>query len=116
LAGVGRVLLGRLRIYDLPCRYGGDELLVIVPGANAAEAQVLAEALRVQIALAPLNDGLRDLPGITASLGVASYPEHGLTTEALKRRADAALYASKSTGRNCVSVAPVSAESQHSLE
>ena len=105
LAGVGRVLLGRLRVYDTPCRYGGDELLVIVPGANAAEAKVLAEALRVQIALAPLNDGVRNLPGVTASLGVASYPEHGETTEALKRSADAALYGAKSAGRNCVSVA-----------
>lgn len=106
LAGVAGVIRARLRKYDAPCRYGGDELLVIVPGASAVEAQVLAEALRLQIEQASFNDGVCALPGVTASLGVASYPEHGTTPESLKRRADAALYVAKAAGRNRVSVSP----------
>lgn len=105
LAGVGGLLRARLRTYDSPCRYGGDELLVVAPGASAADAKVLAEALRVQIALTRFSDGLRELPRLTASLGVAAYPEHGNTTEKLMRSADAALYAAKAAGRNCVTVA-----------
>lgn len=105
LAGVGAVLRARLRIYDVPCRYGGDELLVVAPGAGTSDAKILAEALRVQIAATRFSDGLRELPGLTASLGVATYPEHGNTAEALKRSADAALYAAKAAGRNCVTIA-----------
>jgi diguanylate cyclase (GGDEF)-like protein len=105
LAGVAGVLRARLRKYDAPCRYGGDELLVIVPGAGTAEAQALAEALRLQIEQACFSDEAGALPGVTASLGIASYPEHGTTPEALKRRADTALYAAKAAGRNCVSIA-----------
>ena len=105
LAGVAGVLRARLRSYDSPCRYGGDELLVVVPGAGAAEAKIVAESLRVQISLTRFNDGLRELPPLTASLGVATYPEHGQTAEELKRSADAALYAAKAAGRNRVGVA-----------
>jgi diguanylate cyclase (GGDEF)-like protein len=104
LSGVADVLRSRLRIYDVPCRYGGDELVVIAPGAGAAEAEVIAEALRLQIAETPFSDGARELPCVTASFGIAVYPGHGKTTEDLLRAADGALYAAKAAGRNRVSV------------
>lgn len=105
LSGVADALRARLRIYDVPCRYGGDELAVIAPGAGAAEAEVIAEALRVQIAETSFSDGGRVLPGVTASFGIAVYPTHGRTTEDLLRSADGALYAAKAAGRNCVRTA-----------
>ncbi|HVY25394.1 MAG TPA: diguanylate cyclase [Polyangiaceae bacterium] len=105
LSGVAEVLRSRLRIYDVPCRYGGDELVVIAPGAGAAEAEVIAEALRCQIGETSFSDGGHELPGVTASFGIAVYPAHGKTTEDLLRAADGALYAAKAAGRNCVKVA-----------
>jgi len=102
LRGVADVLRARLRIYDAPCRYGGDELAVVAPGAGRAQGEIIAEALRVQIAQATFSDGGSVLPTVTASLGIAVYPDHGKTTEDLLRAADAALYAAKSSGRNCV--------------
>jgi two-component system cell cycle response regulator len=105
LLGVADVLRARLRIYDTPCRHGGDELVIVAPGAGRAEAEVIAEALRSQIAQAAFGDGAHVLPGVTASFGIAVYPDHARTTEDLLRTADAALYCAKGAGRNCVKVA-----------
>lgn len=73
LRAVADFLHYRLRASDTACRYGGEEILVIVPGAHAAEAAALAEQLRVgveQLVVAHAGRPLR----ITASFGVAAYP------------------------------------------
>lgn len=105
LRGVADVLRARLRIYDSACRYGGEELVIVVPGAGPAECQTLAEALRAQLAEATYSDAGRELPSVTASFGIAVYADNGRTTEDLLRAADAALYAAKEAGRNCVKLA-----------
>jgi diguanylate cyclase (GGDEF)-like protein len=86
------------------CRYGGEEFLVVLPGAGLADAQARAEhwrrafqALRVAEAGAVLQ--------ATLSLGVAACPEHGRSGDAVVRQADQALYRAKETGRNRVVMA-----------
>ena len=100
-------------------RYGGDEFVVILPGANVERAMETAEALRQSIAEAvffePGSEGERGampLPKITASLGVASYRDHLAPGGTARRRestflrlADSAMYGAKANGRNRVELA-----------
>ncbi|HEY3355288.1 MAG TPA: sensor domain-containing diguanylate cyclase [Polyangia bacterium] len=116
--------LGTLFAVEAPmgavcARYGGDEFVVILPGADTARACQLAEQLRALIGAhtfleRPTAEGrppLR-LTGITASFGVASYHEHVGPSGELERRenaflrlADSAMYAAKHAGKNLVIVA-----------
>jgi diguanylate cyclase (GGDEF)-like protein/putative nucleotidyltransferase with HDIG domain len=84
---------------DSTFRYGGDELAVLLPGALPEEALAAAERLREAVASVPVRGGQAPL---TASLGVASYPQSATTPEDLVYRADMAMYWAKSTGKNRV--------------
>jgi diguanylate cyclase (GGDEF)-like protein len=88
---------------DIVARYGGDEFVCILPGANASAASGIGERIRAHIADAPLRIDDREVP-MSVSIGVASYPRHGETLEVVARNADKALYLSKSGGRNRVTV------------
>lgn len=101
LRRIGRILKEGLRSSDWAFRYAGDEFAVILPLTTASEASVLGERLRQSI------PELSDLPGLapTFSVGVAAFPTHALTVEALVGAADAALYASKRSGKNRLTVA-----------
>jgi diguanylate cyclase (GGDEF)-like protein len=93
---------GALRRYArkpvLACRYGGDEFCVILPGADAHAASLVAERLRASV------QGRGDGLGITISVGYASLTAAGefATHDKLFEAADAALYAAKEAGRNRV--------------
>jgi len=90
----------RLRTYDLFGRWGGDEVLVLLPDTRLGEALGVAENLRSAVNCRPLSiDG--HLFDASLSLGVAQLGE-GETAEQLLERADAALYSSKSAGRDRV--------------
>jgi diguanylate cyclase (GGDEF)-like protein len=102
LASVGATMLSSLRDNDFAGRSGGEEFAIILPGTDAAGAQVAADKLRQ--AIADITVPGLDLQ-LTASLGVAVYPEHALSPERLERLADAALYLAKRSGRNRVEVA-----------
>ena len=103
LGAMGRFLLHRSRGEDVVCRYGGEEFVVIMPGADLESGIKRAEDIRLEV-----QDRLRIkyrgavLPGITVSLGVASYPEHGATADLLLYNVDNALYKAKQAGRNRV--------------
>ena len=92
------VLRKGLRAFDLTYRIGGEEFLVLLPGANIEQAAELAEELRIAIAAAR--------PGgqpVTISFGVtASSAEHTFDYDSLFAQADAALYEAKRGGRDCV--------------
>lgn len=90
----------RLRTYDLFGRFGGDEILVVLPDTQLREALGVAENLRVSVNCRPLSIDGR-LFAATLSLGVAEL-HHGESVEKLLERADAALYASKAAGRDRV--------------
>ncbi len=92
-----------VRREDVPCRYGGEEFALILPELPPDAAVARAEHLRLQV------QGLFGEAGaigtVTASFGVACFPSHGATGEAVVRAADAALYRAKHLGRNRVAVA-----------
>ena len=86
-----------LRAYDLAYRLGGEEFLVLLPGASVKDAGEIAETLRVAI-----EEDTGSIPACTASFGVsASVPGH-FDYEAVFAVADRALYAAKAAGRNTV--------------
>lgn len=82
-------------------RFGGDELCLLLPDTSLNRAREVADDLRVDIerVSVPL-DGDGEVMAITASTGVAAYPDHGETVEGLLRAADAAVYDAKLGGRN----------------
>ncbi|HVC29603.1 MAG TPA: GGDEF domain-containing protein, partial [Steroidobacteraceae bacterium] len=102
LRGVAHVLKRHTRAEDVACRYGGEEFLVVLTDCAVDDAYSKGEAIREAIAqLHVFSRGIA-LPRITASLGIACYPQDGERTEDLIAGADAALYRAKSTGRNCI--------------
>jgi diguanylate cyclase (GGDEF)-like protein len=102
LRNVAHVLKRHTRVEDVACRYGGEEFVVVLPACAMDDAYAKAEAIREAIAqLHAFSRGIA-LPRITASLGLACYPEDGERMEDLIAGADAALYRAKSTGRNCI--------------
>lgn len=94
-----------IRGEDVPCRYGGEEFCLILPGASLEIVQERAQLLCDQAASLKVFSGGQLLGAVTLSLGVAVYPLHGATGEAVLRAADAALYRAKQQGRNRVVVA-----------
>ncbi|MFS8487664.1 diguanylate cyclase [Xanthomonas campestris pv. raphani] len=102
LAAIGELLLTQTRGEDICCRYGGEELTIILPEVDLATASAMAEKLRAGIdGLQVMADGV-SLPKITASFGVATFPGHAGNAAQLLRKADEALYRAKQAGRNQV--------------
>lgn len=101
LRSVADELAGCVREEDIACRAGGEEFVIILPGATEAALRSRAEAVRqtIERAQIPACEGSVRL---TVSIGLAAYPSHGETGGAILRAADAALYKAKSAGRNRV--------------
>ena len=98
----------QLRETDVLARYGGDEFVVLLPETAAAGGEKLATRVRQRVEASALST--RDLPvKTTVSIGIASYPEHGNDFKAILESADKALYASKASGKNRVTVAELRA-------
>jgi len=95
----------QLRETDVLARYGGDEFIVLLPETAAAGAEIVATRIRQRVESTTLSTRERPI-GTTVSMGVASYPEHAADFDSVMERADQALYASKTGGRNRVTVAP----------
>ncbi|MBI5609353.1 MAG: diguanylate cyclase [Deltaproteobacteria bacterium] len=98
LRQLGSFLRDRMRRTDLPCRYGGEEFAVILPGTNLSGGEWAAAKLCATIEQAHI--GNQPGHGVTVSIGVAAWPDHGETDAALIDAGDAALYAAKEGGRN----------------
>lgn len=98
-------LLGSLRETDIVCRYGGEELVVIMPDCPIERAADKAEVLRLRIEALSTVHGAE----ISASFGIASLPHTSQSVIDLLAAADAALYKAKQNGRNQVVTAPLRA-------
>jgi diguanylate cyclase (GGDEF)-like protein/PAS domain S-box-containing protein len=101
----GAFLQNQVRQEDIACRYGGEEFVLVMPEAALEVVQARAEAIRQGVPrLQVLRQG-KLMESITISLGVAMFPEHGTTAEAMLRAADDAMYQAKAAGRDRVVVA-----------
>jgi diguanylate cyclase (GGDEF)-like protein len=115
LRAVATILRSAIRAKDVIGRFGGEEFVIALPDTDLADATVTADRLRTAVAASPLAAmcaGVLDDPDLdpdtfhlTVSIGVAVYPTDGLTVDTLLLRADRAMYAAKSAGRDRVRLA-----------
>ncbi len=102
LRELGSLLLKHVRGEDIITRYGGDEFIIVLPEVSLAVTRQRAELICEDIKQFRLQFEGQTLEAITLSLGVAVFPEHGLTSTALLKAADDALYRAKREGRGRV--------------
>ncbi|SNT16313.1 diguanylate cyclase (GGDEF) domain-containing protein [Noviherbaspirillum humi] len=104
LKAAGKAITGALRPTDFAVRYGGEELMVILPGTGQAGGMMVAERLRERLRQSVIFSDMRlPLPHMTASLGVATFQLDQSAPE-LIAAADAALYRAKEAGRDRISL------------
>jgi diguanylate cyclase (GGDEF)-like protein len=94
-----------LRQSDLVSRYGGDEFVVLLPDTDSDGAKLTAERIRERIASTPLHIGSQRI-SISVSMGVATYPDNGTDFDRVFEASDTAMYSSKTSGKNKVTIAP----------
>ena len=109
LSALATVITTGIRAEDIACRYGGEEFLLVMPGAALSATQERAENLRQAVQALQVKYQDRLLKSPTLSLGVAVFPDHGATTEEVIAAADAALYRAKQAGRDRVEIAGLNA-------
>ena len=102
LAGLSSVVSSQVRNLDSACRYGGEEISVILPETGMKEAVLMAERIRSAIEAHRFDIGQGQSISITVSIGVASLPAQETSVEKLVATADKALYEAKEGGRNKV--------------
>jgi diguanylate cyclase (GGDEF)-like protein len=103
LSQIGREVRARMRKIDLLFRYGGEEFVLLLPGADLEEAQRTAERLRLVVAEQRfLPEGVAAPLRVTVSIGGAVYPDQSRTRTGLFNAADTALYRAKNEGKNRV--------------
>ena len=104
-----------IRPMDLPCRYGGEEFAILLPGTSLLTSRQVAERIRQSIESTTITNNDITL-NITASFGIASYTKNTLMTEdQLIEAADKQLYTAKQNGRNQICYAPVSPPEHHQV-
>jgi len=107
LKDVAEALMKTVRSMDIVARYGGDEFIVILPETPESVAIDIAERLRNSVYRAAQRTSAEAAPvsvALTASIGIACYPNHGDTVEMLLDNVDKALYRAKNKGKNLVEV------------
>jgi diguanylate cyclase (GGDEF)-like protein len=105
LRETGTFLFKSIRAEDFVCRFGGEEFVVILPTADLAATRGRAERVRLKMKELTIVHQGRSMGMITISVGVAVFPEHGMSPKELMAAADAALYEAKRGGRDQVVVA-----------
>lgn len=105
LKAIASLLTSLVRGEDTVCRFGGEEFVILMPAISVDAAAQRAEAIRSRLSELRVEHEGRSLTPVTASLGVAGFPEHGHRWTAVLEAADAALYEAKQNGRNAVRTA-----------
>lgn len=104
LCAVARIIEARSRQSSTAARYGGDEFALLMPETTLSQAELLADRLRASLE----SDPYLSEHGVTASLGIATFPLHGATPEEVLRIADSGTYLAKHVGGNQVRLASLS--------
>lgn len=104
LKSVAKLIQRDCRDVDVPVRYGGEEFLLILPEVNSEGAAVVAERIRKNLEQEVIHHDDVEV-SVTASMGIASFPEHAKSQQQLLDLADKSLYLSKRLGRNQVHLA-----------
>jgi len=102
LSELGRLIGRNVRDCDRAARYGGDEFVIILPQTGKQQALSMAEKLLEMMRATTFMSDDNKAIYLTASFGVATYPQDGSSRTELLRAADIAMYAAKEAGRNCV--------------
>jgi diguanylate cyclase (GGDEF)-like protein len=105
LVEVGAVIRNMVREIDVVSRFGGDEFTIILPQTGPEGAKVIAERMRVRIEETVFLETFGLKVRLTASFGIACFPDHGQTKDALIQKADQAMYRVKGRGKNGVELA-----------
>jgi diguanylate cyclase (GGDEF)-like protein len=105
LRELGNLLLGNIRGEDVACRYGGDEFIIVLPGASKEMARERAERLSDYARHFNIQFKGQTLGTVTLSLGIAVFPENGSTRVEVLKAADVALYHAKHEGGNQIVIA-----------
>jgi diguanylate cyclase (GGDEF)-like protein len=102
LKTLGHFIKTHVRQEDFPCRFGGEEFVLVLPDTSQETLNRRADELRRGVEELQASCQGRPRGKVTVSLGLAEYPVHGASCEDLLRAADAALYEAKERGRNCL--------------
>jgi diguanylate cyclase (GGDEF)-like protein len=105
LRELGVFLKTLVRGEDIASRYGGEEFIIVFPETSLEETVQRAEHIRKDVKTLKLGEQFPKTEGVTLSLGVAVFPQHGSNYEQILKSVDTALYQAKRDGRDCVSVA-----------
>jgi diguanylate cyclase (GGDEF)-like protein len=101
IQGLAEMLLKSIRSFDIACRWGGEEFVIIMPNMTLENLRKRVEELRIDVERMQLKDGDQILQGITASFGIA-VSEPGITVKDFLNRANQAMFEAKRTGKNRV--------------
>ncbi len=105
LKQVSQILKKTVRVSDIVCRYGGEEMTIILPNTAKQEAVLTAQKICNIVANTPFKLGQNNIQTVTISLGVSTYPENGVSSTDIIGYADKGLYKAKENGRNQVGLA-----------
>ena len=98
-----RAVQSMLRAGDIVGRFGGEEFVILLSGADLKQAMGAAERCRVAVAKMEVPDA--PYLSVTASVGVAAFPDHGEDLDGLLKASDRAMYMAKASGRNRIETA-----------
>jgi len=105
LRDFGALLMAGTRGGDVACRYGNEEFVIILPGASLEDTYKRAEQFRKKVKRLHIQPHSESRAAVNLSAGVAIFPDHGATGEAILQTVDAALHRAKAKGRDLVVIA-----------